>query len=1074
MISPPTLSFKPRSGEGSGGGQPNNPLASSASVSSIVESRLEAGRPEEHRNPINNLMQGKSIDVLAAVREREPERTKAFDSVFEVELGTRIVRSEPTAKQLVLGLQLIERGLAEFPNDSLVLLMAVTYLTAYYGEKGAHAADLLVRDLQISMRTAPMWIKYVVYAYDRSTRERGESALERALIESLWSVATKSHVRALKSTGLIWQAIFSGATAQTLGKLIRQMAGAQQIAMHNYQRLLAKCPRDQHVLRAFAQFLVSVEGNSMQANQLLSLADEFEVRDVQTFGKERNDDEDDNESGSDDSLGQVSDDSSDENDNKQDKADKEESPLAAKAQFLELGEATAIIKRSTQLHPSGGYGGSQVSGTSVVEKHVMFIRRVLLQRITQPLTMRYYLAFGWLLVLFVVCIGFRSCLQFFSNAAASQRKLFTSIAVRQQALATIENIRLMVQAPQDPLGSIVYPSVWSRLSANTTGLTLSIDQVTSWAVQSKQIWKTFRVYQPVTLPAISPARFDYAALYITPLAAAELVILAAKLALKFDGSTPASTLTTASMMANTELRILVDNFIMIQAAISEMLNTYMTEFMSFFATNNQFMWAYIAIGFVIFNIAGLLVAHFIVRPYLENEMEVVRILLRIPRKIVESLVTQTTESLECFREVTGAGENDENENAEDAIAATTSLSSSASTQAQILGKSSGSLQYYVSILLAALALSSIVGGMFGSTVGMASSSDYARVTYVSNRFYANSQWRLCSREYFYSDGTFTSDWAIQTCRSVAMDYRANHALAQVVSSGMAIDFPANTVEARDCENGCHIAEDPTIGFTLAVARQSLNAEINRLSAVADVVVSGMALGASPTDPTQQAQRQFRLSLALSNDLEGRMDDLIAAMDKQLATAILTATNLCVAMFVLAVLVLVLMMVALYKLALQHMFTTGHTLASLLTLIPYHHYHALPDLLAYLTACGIQVETGSAAAAANAAARAAAATAAASATAAGIAQRGLVVPEKDAFMLLGIDRHSTRGSKAGSPGNNRSNMGGSALAVPAAETSHPVSPTSLHSAMANTSGLGLPSRSGSKMVMVKSASALYRE
>ncbi|KAI9224337.1 hypothetical protein BC828DRAFT_373663 [Blastocladiella britannica] len=986
-VSPPTLNF----GSGDGGSNTRH-SGSSPSVAAGIEPRplprlsiegIDAdevaasesnisvpfprplqsnpgGGNDGENNALNALMLGKSMDVLAAVRERSFERKNVFASPHQLEQCLRMVRDadEPTLKQLTLGLQLMDRALAEFPTDSVVLLATATYLAAYYGDRGVQAARQLLHDLQTSMRSGTIDVRYMAYVRDRVTREMGESALDRALVESLNANATRLHLHSLHALRLVWHAIHSSAPVDLLELLIGKMAIAQEMAASGYRKLVAKSPRDQRVLRSFAQFLVCVEGNVNQANQLLALADEIEARDtvaptaLKSGGNSQSSDLSSSAAPFPGASQEVL----------------SSRPVPRFAQLAPPSGAATPILRSTQLHSGGGYASSQASGSSTSGKQRLFIRRVVVQKINHPLAVRNYLLFGCLVLIVALCLGFYGCSLFFDNSVVSRGQLFTSITVRQTALHTIEDLRLMALSVNDPLGSINYRDVVADLLVDVTGLANSVSDITAWSVTANQSWDHYRMYQPV----VTPNKNDFKAMLVSPLDAAQLVVSAGKLALKYNGKTVANTLTSAAFMANMEFRLITDNFVGLQTAVSGMLSAYMANFMTFFYSNFDIMGGLIAAEVVAFGLTAFLVGYFIIRRFFANEQEVIQVLRRMPRKISHSLVNQVTEDLDNFREIAGVAAVETDGGGEDAHVELARAMSETGSQSTWGVFNHTSTRYYAVLVAAAVAIAAVIAVMFTSVIVMSRVTDFSRISYVSNRMYANTQFRICIREYFYSDGTFGNDWLVRTCRSSYYDMVKYHALSTDFSMRMAIDFPDKTVEARVCANGaaCGITEDTSIGFTARAAQQSLDAAFSRLLGVGEVVLSGMAQSVNPTNPSTLVHRHFRLAVALSVDAETRMTDLVADMSADLDDDLVQALRRCVGSFISSLILMAASLLALYRYGIQRLLVTGRSLASLVVLIPHHQYGAQPDLVAYLSASGVQVEPDTAAAAAaTAAARA---------------------------------------------------------------------------------------------------------
>ncbi|KAI9190132.1 hypothetical protein H9P43_001565 [Blastocladiella emersonii ATCC 22665] len=224
------------------------------------------------------LLKGTSREVLNVLHERQPQRrVRVFDSPLQVEVCIRFIRSNPTAKQILLGLQLLERGLVEYPKDPLLLLLAATYLGAYFGPDGERAAEDLLDELHQSMHKVPLDIKFLTYTHERSSRDRGEHVLDRASFDSLARDLRRHHLAALYSLRDLWDAVRTGGSNEQLTNIFSRLAVYQAGARKCFNRLIERDPRDKSILRAYAQFLTCVEADPFKAAQILEIADEVEA-----------------------------------------------------------------------------------------------------------------------------------------------------------------------------------------------------------------------------------------------------------------------------------------------------------------------------------------------------------------------------------------------------------------------------------------------------------------------------------------------------------------------------------------------------------------------------------------------------------------------------------------------------------------------------------------------------------------------------------------------------------------------------------------------------------------------------
>ncbi|KAI9175685.1 hypothetical protein H9P43_006049 [Blastocladiella emersonii ATCC 22665] len=239
---------------------------------------------DSENRAIGTVIAGTSLDALNVIKEQPPKRrTQVFDSPLQVELCLRLIRDEPTPSQIAAGLSLLERGLMEFPDDPLLVLLAAMYLSSYYGEIGEHSAAELMFDLHTTARSGgiPIDVRFLVYVRERVARDRGAHVLDQTLLESLEREARAHHLQALSSVRTMWEAVRTSAPVAQLCDAIEQLAIHQSGAAKCYRKILDRSPRNKNVLRAYAQFLQCVEADPNKAAQVLELAEEVELMETQ-------------------------------------------------------------------------------------------------------------------------------------------------------------------------------------------------------------------------------------------------------------------------------------------------------------------------------------------------------------------------------------------------------------------------------------------------------------------------------------------------------------------------------------------------------------------------------------------------------------------------------------------------------------------------------------------------------------------------------------------------------------------------------------------------------------------------
>ncbi|KAI9217546.1 hypothetical protein BC828DRAFT_254492 [Blastocladiella britannica] len=229
----------------------------------------------ESERIMKNLIKETSVDVLNMVTERQPRQKQfVFTSPFHVEVCIRFIRENPTTNQITIGLQLLERGLYEFPHDPMLLLLAATYLSAYFGQDGERAADGLTHQLQSTRTGVPLDVKFLAYSRERALQQQGTDVLDRTELETLHRQVRFHHLRALHAVRDAWEAIRTASSCAQLAQIVSRLAFHRRNAARNYSKLFERNPRDKNTLRSFAQFLTHVEADPFKAAKVLDLAEE--------------------------------------------------------------------------------------------------------------------------------------------------------------------------------------------------------------------------------------------------------------------------------------------------------------------------------------------------------------------------------------------------------------------------------------------------------------------------------------------------------------------------------------------------------------------------------------------------------------------------------------------------------------------------------------------------------------------------------------------------------------------------------------------------------------------------------
>ncbi|KAI9221327.1 hypothetical protein BC828DRAFT_381276 [Blastocladiella britannica] len=886
---------------------------------------------------LTGLLNGNSTDVLNAINERTPKRRKfVFSSPMHLEVCLRFIRGDPTPKQVALGRQLIERGLVEYPQDPMLLLLASTYLACYYGDEGTGVAEALMKQLQSSTRIIPAPIKFLIYVRDRSARDNGESVLERAAIESLTKDARKHHINALQGVRQVLEAIRAGTSPGEITYSLQMLAREQDGALTCYQRLLSRVPRDQRVLRSYAQFLTCVQGDTFKANQLLELADAIENR-----GNPMSD------------AGMAG-------------APEVNISIESTPEY-EVGLASGRSKRDRDPSPSGRkYPGVKSNNGSINNlasstRHRVLQRKLVVARINRPLNGRHWLIAGCMAVIAALIGGFYLVYLYFSAAADILDQFSVAIAIRLQAIRILESIRLMTLASYAPVPTTTYTAARAALKTQVTALIPLVGQFATWEAQGDT--GTSATLVRVYLPTFTGSAKNFVSTTLSPLQAIAQVLKAGKLAYSFKTNLG---LNSQVFQSNMELRAITANLVSFQAAINGFTQVVIDSNTALQRSNFTTMIICIGVSVVVFGLATGLIAGKLIKPFFDNELQVLHMLRRVPKRVVQGMLTQVEEDLENYKEIV---EDDEEPNDTDLMRQAASESQSSQERRWF--------KHLATMVFGMLLLTGMITSMFSTTLIVDSGTNsLLRFVQSANRELGHSQWRMLTREYFYNDSTYSSDFIVQSCRSTILDYEND--LSTISMTGLDLDFPALTTQNRVCTNGCReVVEQPAIGFTLALASLSLNDEVNRFMTIIDSVTAGMASSlTNPQDRTSNVYQQWLLSVALSSDIDLRLDTLTQAMTDFLVARLTTNWTNGGVIFGASLLVLTATVIALHVFVIQRLLAEGKALASLVFLVPMVNPREVAEVVQFLDTGGIMLQmkgqatsAAATAAAANAAAMA---------------------------------------------------------------------------------------------------------
>ncbi|KAI9182950.1 hypothetical protein H9P43_003866 [Blastocladiella emersonii ATCC 22665] len=960
---------------------------------SILESFAAVQDNADHI--LNGLLKGTSMDALNAVRERQPKkRIHVFDSPLQVEVCIRFIRSNPTAKQISLGLQLLERGLVEFPKDPLLLLLAATYLSAFYKEEGARAADQLMRELQ-STRNCPVDVSFLVYVRERSARDQGEHVLTRASINSLEREVRGHHLKSLYLIRDLWESIRTSAPAHQITDIVGRLAVYQAGAGSCYTRLLEINPRDKNTLRSYAQFLACVEADAAKATQILDLAEEVETQESRAKTQEISrhpsrvtsppamasdpaiagsrmikatavlepTKEASIETPPADRLVAVS---SVELHERLSHSSQALFNNGGVAQVKDLdadnsfGGAMAgdgggdfdLVTNNTRMN--AGRAGSQTSGTSAsrTQRQALQTRRSLLERLSRPLTSNAMMIVSCFLFLGSMILGFYACMQFFNSTSTLLARFRLMRTSRAAATTALESVRNVMFGNMYKIYDYVAGAV-AQLRTQIAIMSSALPDLAAWDTASTVTQPKFRLYQARFLTNIN----NFVAVDATPLDIYRILLQSAQLTLAY---TAPGAFTPAIWTSTPELRILTDNLPNVFAGLKAISYVSVNEYSDLVSTNLVIMMLCCASSIVFLCGVGMIVYRSVFHRYFLNEERVATLLRSVPKRVASNLLTQIEEEIESFREVTDGDEFEGGSLGEMQQPPSARIAGSGQV-ATDRGR-----KFKLMVLAAILAIGGMTAGMFTVTVQSSSlQTDMTRLVTSSDRRFSVVMARFFSLEYYSPDPTVSASSSVRNSRSAMLDMIAGH--AQLVSdiNGFPSILPADCIYPRDCNvpaNCPDLQEAPEFGFTRSVASLPLDTVIQRFMDAEDQVINSMAMTTTNiTDTTTASYRTWRLSLALSVDILTRLTAMHDRFEGYMLGRLSYSSALCIVMFVATLAVSATAVIVFVLWGVQRLRREARTLTAVLHLIPAPLLKEAPAVLKFIESGGVALDMDTAAA-----------------------------------------------------------------------------------------------------------------
>ncbi|KNE62747.1 hypothetical protein AMAG_07933 [Allomyces macrogynus ATCC 38327] len=577
---------------------------------------------------------------------RPPGIPRVFWSSMQVEACLRFIRTDPTDDQVVIGLQLLEKGLHEF-DDPLLQYLAAVYLRAYFGNDGQFAAiDLL--EAVTAQPALPLDLKFLVFAHERQEADQrrakgmghneGLQVLENAELQNLDRTCKRAHLKSLAAVREVFEALRTGAQDGRITAAVSKLTRARAVASKCYTRLLRRLPKSKNVLRSYAQFLMVVEGNTGKAQQILETVEEAEIRESQVPGRSR--------------IPGISVD-----------------PIA------ELETATPSSPSRYELSSRAFRSPTSESGStgSRAQRQKLVGRRLLFSRVAHSQSRRNLAPILVLVATYVACLvtGLLLASRFFDNCTdVVTHKFFLARDARRKVTEVIDAVHNMAYSSYFASGAqwadYVTPMA-AEFAAAYTQLEASLKSLESVGLpyvsaQPSLAEATFRV--DVRENTSIPHAYDFTPMDASPL---DLVTAVYKAGLYAKAYPTYGTFLAPVYESADATNFVHSNFNAIFDAISLIPALGLSSFLSLL--NGCFYMLLAVMSGSVLVLAGA-AAYTLIKPigeYFRTERQLLRVLHTVPKRVAQSMVTTLDEEIETFNEVLGMDEDgDDQENGDNA------------------------------------------------------------------------------------------------------------------------------------------------------------------------------------------------------------------------------------------------------------------------------------------------------------------------------------------------------------------------------------------------------------------------
>ncbi|KNE65582.1 hypothetical protein AMAG_09562 [Allomyces macrogynus ATCC 38327] len=591
-----------------------------------------------------------------------PGIPRVFRSSMQVEACLRFIRTDPTDDQVVIGLQLLEKGLHEF-DDPLLQYLAAVYLRAFFGNEGQFAAtDLL--EAVTAQPALPLDLKFLVFAHERQETDQrrargmghneGLQVLENAELQNLDRTCKRAHLKSLTAVREVFEALRTQAQDGRITAAVSTLTRARAVASMCYTRLLRRLPKSKNVLRSYAQFLMVVEGNTNKAQQILETVEEAEIRESQVHGRFP--------------VPDINVDS-----------------------FVEFETASPSSpgRYEPGSRPIRSPASESGSTSSRAQRHKLAGRRLLFAHVARSQSRRNLAPILVLVAIFIACLvtGLLIASRFFDNCTdVVTNKFFQAREARRKVTEVIDAVHNMAYSSYFASGAqwadyatpmaAEFAAAYEQLENALDSLeTAGLPYVSA---QPSLADATFRV--DVRENTSIPRAFDFTPMDASPL---DLVTAVYKAGLFAESYSAYGTFVAPVYESAEATNFVHGNFNAIFDAISLIPALGLSTFLSLL--NGCFYVLLAVMSGSVLVLAGA-AAYTLIKPigeYFRIERQLLKVLHTMPKRVAQSMVTTLDEEIETFNEVLDMDEDGDNQENGDKVGLTALPSATADSASRM-------------------------------------------------------------------------------------------------------------------------------------------------------------------------------------------------------------------------------------------------------------------------------------------------------------------------------------------------------------------------------------------------------